>query len=69
MGAIRSVPDTQVNIKADKLTDLNYVEASICGWSHAMEDYTGCAQISPSVSIYYVLDGHGGPDLAEMAAL
>jgi serine/threonine protein phosphatase PrpC len=33
-----------------------------------MEDYTGFAQINPKVSVFYVIDGHGGPDLAEMAA-
>lgn len=36
MGAIRSAPDTKINIKAEKLEDLNYVEASVCGWQHIM---------------------------------
>jgi serine/threonine protein phosphatase PrpC len=32
-----------------------------------MEDYTGYAQIAPKLSVYFVIDGHGGPDLAEIA--
>jgi len=36
MGAIRSAPDKKINIKAEKLEDLNYVEASVCGWQHIM---------------------------------
>ncbi len=32
-----------------------------------MEDYTGYAQVSPKESVFFVIDGHGGPDLAEIA--
>lgn len=64
MGAIRSQPDTKVNIKAEKFDDLNYVEASVCGWQHMMEDYTGYARINDKFTVYFVLDGHGGSDLA-----
>ncbi len=32
-----------------------------------MEDYTGFAQIDDKVSVFFVIDGHGGPDLAELA--
>lgn len=33
-----------------------------------MEDYTGYAQIAPNLSVFFVIDGHGGPDLAQIAA-
>lgn len=32
-----------------------------------MEDYTGFAEINHKLSAFYVIDGHGGPDLAELA--
>ena len=68
MGAIRLAPCSEVNSKADKFADLNYVEASVCGWQHHMEDYTGYAHLNSKLSVFFVIDGHGGPDLAEMAA-
>ena len=64
MGVIRSAPVTEITSKKAKFSDLNYVEASVCGWHHYMEDYTGYAQINSSLSLFFVLDGHGGPDLA-----
>ena len=32
-----------------------------------MEDFTGFSQINSNLSAFFVIDGHGGPDLAEMA--
>ena len=64
MGAIRSLPDEEVTSKSDRLIELNYVEGSVCGWQHHMEDFTGFVRISANVSAFFVLDGHGGPDLA-----
>jgi hypothetical protein len=29
-----------------------------------MEDYTGYAKINDKFTVYFVIDGHGGPDLA-----
>jgi serine/threonine protein phosphatase PrpC len=68
MGAIRSIPNNEINIHAEKLNEFNYVEASVCGWQHSMEDFTGYAQISEKVSVFFVIDGHGGQDLAHIAA-
>lgn len=68
MGVIRSTPNEEVALSSEKLTDLNYVAASVCGWQHLMEDYTGHARINEEVSVFYVVDGHGGPDLAELTA-
>jgi serine/threonine protein phosphatase PrpC len=68
MGIIRSSPDTAVHLKFQKFSDVNYLEGSVCGWQHYMEDYTGYSKISDKVSAYYVIDGHGGPDLAELTA-
>ena len=39
----------------------------MCGWQHHMEDCTGYAQINAKLSAFFVIDGHGGPDLAELA--
>lgn len=66
MGIIRSTPDHEVHMKSEVLEDLNYIEASMCGWQYYMEDYTGFAKINEQVSVYYVIDGHGGPDIAEL---
>lgn len=66
MGAIRSIANTEVAISADNFPDLNYVAASVCGWQPSMEDYTGYARINNKVSVFFVIDGHGGPDLAAM---
>ena len=68
MGIIRSSPDSSIHLKAEKFSDVNYLQASTCGWQHYMEDYTGQARISDKVSVFYVIDGHGGPDIAEVAA-
>jgi hypothetical protein len=46
MGVIRSTPQEEVNMQAEKFTDLNCVAASTCGWQHFMEDYTGYAKIN-----------------------
>ena len=59
--------DRQVSTNHDNFPDLNYAEASVCGWQHHMEDTTGHAAISNKVSVFYVIDGHGGPDVAEVA--
>lgn len=67
MGAIRSIPDQEVRVAAEKRPDLNFVEASVCGWQHHMEDFSGSLQLSSNLSAFFVLDGHGGPDLAELA--
>lgn len=67
MGIIRSTPDSNINIKSSNLPDLNYIEASACGWQHYMEDYTHFSKINEKVSVFYVIDGHGGPDVAEIA--
>lgn len=68
MGLIRSSPDTTISLSSQKFPDVNYLQASICGWQHFMEDFTGQAQITETVSVFYVLDGHGGSDLPELAA-
>lgn len=68
MGIIRSAPETTINLSSQKFADVNYLEASVCGWQHYMEDFTGHAKLSESVSVFFVIDGHGGPDLAELAA-
>ena len=68
MGVIRSVPDRKITTNHDNFHDLYYAEASVCGWQHHMEDYTGHATISNKVSVFYVIDGHAGPDVAELAA-
>jgi serine/threonine protein phosphatase PrpC len=68
MGIIRSSPDSEIHLKSQKFSDVNYLEASVCGWQHYMEDYTGYARISEKVSVFFVIDGHGGPDLAEITA-
>lgn len=33
-----------------------------------MEDYTGCVKLNEKLTLFYVIDGHGGPDIAEITA-
>jgi hypothetical protein len=46
MGLIRSSPDTAITLSSQKFPDVNYLQASLCGWQHFMEDFTGHAQIT-----------------------
>jgi serine/threonine protein phosphatase PrpC len=29
-----------------------------------MEDYTGCVKLNEKLTLFFVIDGHGGPDIA-----
>lgn len=46
MGLIRSSPDTAITLSSQKFHDLNYLQASVCGWQHFMEDFTRHAPIT-----------------------
>ncbi len=64
MGIIRSAPDCEIHLKSQKYSDVNYLEASVCGWQNNMEDYTGCVKLNEKLTLFFVIDGHGGPDIA-----
>jgi serine/threonine protein phosphatase PrpC len=68
MGIIRSAPDCEIRLKSQKYSDVNYLEASVCGWQNSMEDYTGCVKLNEKLTLFYLIDGHGGPDIAEITA-
>ena len=64
MGAIRSIPENEVNTLSDDQLKHYAVTASCCGWQFYMEDYEVSERIN-STFLYAVIDGHNGPEVAK----
>lgn len=64
MGAIRSMPENEVNTLTDDQLRHYAVTASCCGWQFYMEDYE-VSEFYANVYLYAVIDGHNGPEVAK----
>ncbi len=64
MGAIRSSPENHINIASEQEKLFECVSASTCGWQQFMEDYLVTFDCH-NTHFLIVLDGMGGPEIAE----
>mgnify|MGYP001375963432 CR=1 FL=1 len=67
MGAIRSLPENEVNTLVEMHEDKDYyfVTVFVCGWQFFMEDFE-VSITKGKKNLFAIIDGHNGPEVAEL---
>lgn len=65
MGAIRTFPENEVRAYSESHKSHYFVTASMCGWQVYMEDFT-YADTHLDTKVFAIIDGHNGPEVAEL---
>jgi protein phosphatase 1G len=69
MGATMSQPDTNMGVSKGCLGNLKWASVSMQGWRVDMEDdHIIMPDFTDNLALFAVFDGHGGPEVAKVAA-